>query len=241
MSLHRLINLCQRQAGRPIWPDATSKESDKRHQAPHELCVRHPLPVLRALLSAKPLMSQAAHPTTAPHDSASENLPECVSPDLPAVHSAHLEDLSPLCRWVSGPSFDLERGDSLASCWWEEGKAVHICMPCETPISCIKTASAPFVLWLCTLTTTRHVQTGSGLVSSNWNSVLLSQIQDSSGGPIRKLGSSAHGLCVMTARSRAHHKGQLHTAVLLQLLKHGKKSKNMSYLQPAPRLTQHPL
>lgn len=66
MSLHRLINLCQLQAGRPIRPDAISTESDTRRQALHELCVRHPLPVLRALLSAKPLMSQAAHPTTAP-------------------------------------------------------------------------------------------------------------------------------------------------------------------------------
>lgn len=31
---------------------------------------------------------------------------------------------------------------------------------------------------------------------------------------------------------------QLHKAVLLQLLKHGKESENISYLQLAPRLTE---
>lgn len=72
--------------------------------------------MLKALLSASPLVGQAGRPMTTPQDSAPVQLPECISPVLLATRSAHLTDLSPLCRWVSGPSFDLERGDSLASC-----------------------------------------------------------------------------------------------------------------------------
>lgn len=40
---------------------------------------------------------------------------------------SHLEDLSPLCRWISGPSLDLERVDSLASYWRErESKGARL-------------------------------------------------------------------------------------------------------------------
>lgn len=74
MSLHKLINLCQSQARRQIWTNATSAVSDACHPTPHELCALHLFSMPKPLISTR-WEGQAGHPTTPPQDSALSSFP----------------------------------------------------------------------------------------------------------------------------------------------------------------------
>lgn len=152
MSLHKLINLCQCRAGRLIRTNATSTASDAYHQTPHEPCVLSLPSGLKPLLSTKPLVSgpDLSPQNLLPRTQFPSSFPTAF-PHFYQPVQAHLEDLSLLCRWVSGPSFDLERVDSLASCWWEEErKAAHLCALQDTSqrTEAATAPCSPFVLCL---------------------------------------------------------------------------------------------
>ena len=139
MSLHKLINLCQRQAGRPIWTNAMSTASDACHRAPHRLCALHLFSVLKPLLSTKPLVGGSGW---SPHNfslglsfrAASQlHFPIFTSQFKLTLKTCHLcvAEFQALLLTLSAWTH-LNHADGK-----KKGKQL-ICVPCKTPASALR-------------------------------------------------------------------------------------------------------
>lgn len=138
MSLHKLINLCQCQAGRPIGTNDTSTASDACHWTPHELCAPHFFSVLKLLLSTKPLVGRGGW---SPHNSSLElSFWAAFWLHFPIFTSQFKLTLKTCCLCVA----EFQALLLILSVWTrlhladgKKGKQL-ICVPCKAPASALR-------------------------------------------------------------------------------------------------------